>query len=178
MITKRPAIVVRAASVDDVVRTVRFAADHDIELSIRGGGHNIAGLALCDGGMTLDMSGAMPSRWIELGWPGSRRVHCSATSIAPPRSTGSRYRSGFVSLTGVGGLTLGGGFGYLTRRFGWTVDDLEEVEIVLADGSVNRASRDENADLFWALRGGGGNFGVVTEFTFRLHESGRRSPVG
>ena len=173
MITKRPAIVSRAASVDDVVRTVRFAADHDIELSIRGGGHNIAGLALCDGGVTLDMSGRNA---VEVD-AGARiaRVQAGALLGDVDRATqqhGLAVPLGFVSLTGVAGLTLGGGFGYLTRRFGWTVDDLEEVEIVLADGSVNRASREENADLFWALRGGGGNFGVVTEFTFRLHEVG------
>ena len=128
MIAKRPAIVVRAASVDDVVRTVRFAAEHGIELSIRGGGHNIAGLALCDGGMTLDMSGRNA---VEVD-PGARlaRVQAGALLGDVDRATqqhGLAATLGFVSLTGVAGLTLGGGFGYLTRRFGWTVDDLEEV---------------------------------------------------
>jgi FAD/FMN-containing dehydrogenase len=173
MITARPAIVSRAASVDDVVRTVRFAAEHWLQLSIRGGGHNIAGLALCDGGLTLDMSGRNA---VDVD-AGSRlaRVQAGALLGDVDRATqqhGLAATLGFVSLTGVAGLTLGGGFGYLTRRFGWTVDDLEAVEIVLADGSVQRASRYENAELFWALRGGGGNFGVVTEFTFRLHEVG------
>ncbi len=172
-IAKRPAIVVRAASADDVVRTVRFAGDHGVELSIRGGGHNIAGLALSDGGLTLDLSGRNA---VEVD-PGARlaRVQAGALLGDVDRATqehGLATTLGFVSLTGVAGLTLGGGFGYLTRRFGWTVDDLEGVEIVMADGSVTRASADENADLFWALRGGGGNFGVVTEFTFRLHEVG------
>lgn len=173
MITKRPALVVRAGSVDDVVRTVSFAADHGVQLSIRGGGHNIAGLALCDGGLTLDMSarnGVEVDRGARLA-----RVQAGALLGDVDRATqqhGLAATLGFVSLTGVAGLTLGGGFGYLTRRFGWTVDDLQEVEIVLADGSVRRASRTDEADLFWALRGGGGNFGVVTEFTFRLHEVG------
>ena len=173
MIAKRPAIVVRAASIDDVLRTVRFAAENGVELSIRGGGHNIAGLALSDGGMTLDMSG---QNRVDVD-PEARlaRVQAGALLGDVDRATqqhGLAATLGFVSLTGVAGLTLGGGFGYLTRRFGWTVDDLEEVEIVLADGSVIRASRDENSELFWALRGGGGNFGVVTEFTFRLHDVG------
>jgi len=172
-IAKRPAFVARAASVDDVVRTVRFAAHHGVEISIRGGGHNIAGLALTDGGLTLDMSA---QNRVDVD-PEARlaRVQAGALLGDVDRATqqhGLAATLGFVSLTGVAGLTLGGGFGYLTRRFGWTVDDLEEVEIVVADGSVSRASRDENAELFWALRGGGGNFGVVTEFTFRLHDVG------
>jgi FAD/FMN-containing dehydrogenase len=172
-ITNRPAIAVRAASVEDVVRTVRFAADNGVELSIRGGGHNIAGLALSDGGLTLDMSGR---KAVEVDADARlARVQAGALLGDVDRATqeqGLAAPLGFVSLTGVAGLTLGGGFGYLSRRFGWTVDDLEAVEIVLADGSVTRASRDEDAELFWALRGGGGNFGVVTEFTFRLHEVG------
>lgn len=171
MITRRPAAVVRAASVEDVVRTVRVAAAEDIELAIRGGGHNIAGLALSDGGLTLDMSGF---RDISVD-PGARtaRVGAGALIGEVDRATlahGLAAPFGFVSLTGVAGLTLGGGFGYLTRRFGWTVDSLEEVELVMADGSLRRASDTEERDLFWALRGGGGNFGVVTEFVFRLHE--------
>ena len=171
MVTKRPAAVVRAASIDDVARVVRHAADTGTELSVRGGGHNIAGLALSDGGLTLDMSAFRDisvdaeARTARVG-AGNLLGDVDAATLAH----GLAAPFGFVSLTGVAGLTLGGGFGYLTRRFGWTVDSLEEVEIVMADGSVTRASRTEEPELFWALRGGGGNFGVVTEFTFRLHE--------
>jgi FAD/FMN-containing dehydrogenase len=173
MIKKRPAVVVRPETTEDVVQATNFVRDNELELSIRGGGHNIAGLALSDGGITLDLSGMkdvdvnVDARLARVG-PGcllgdvdrATQKHGLATTL------------GFVSLTGAAGLTLGGGFGYLTRRFGWTVDDLQEVEIVTADGTVRRASRDDNADLFWALRGGGGNFGVVTAFTFRLHPVG------
>ena len=171
MITKRPAAVIRAASVEDVVRTVRFAADGGTELSIRGGGHNIAGLGLSDGGLTLDMAGF---RDVSVD-PEARTARVGAGCLLGDvdRATlahGLAAPFGFVSLTGVAGLTLGGGFGYLTRRFGWTVDCLQDVEMVLADGTVRRISSSEEPELFWALRGGGGNFGVVTEFTFRLHE--------
>jgi FAD/FMN-containing dehydrogenase len=173
MIARRPAVVVRAASTEDVVRTVNFARDNEVELSIRGGGHNIAGLSLSDGGLTLDMS---QMRTVRVD-PDAKlaRVAAGCTLGDVDRATqehGLAATLGFVSATGVAGLTLGGGFGYLTRRFGWTIDDLEQVEIVTADGTVRQVSRTENEDLFWALRGGGGNFGVVTEFTFRLHEVG------
>lgn len=173
MVVRRPAAVVRAASIGDVVRTVNFARENEVELSIRGGGHNIAGLSLSDGGLTLNMS-HLRAVAVE---PDAKlaRVAAGCTLGDVDRATqehGLAATLGFVSATGVAGLTLGGGFGYLTRRFGWTVDDLEEVEIVTADGDVRRASSTENPDLFWALRGGGGNFGVVTEFVFRLHEVG------
>ena len=173
MIQKRPAAVVRAASKDDAIRAVNFAREQGIEISIKGGGHNIAGLALSDGGLTLDLS---LLRDVKVD------TDAKLAHVAPGCTLGDVDRAtqehglattlGFVSLTGAAGLTLGGGFGYLTRRFGWTVDDLMAAEVVLADGSTVRASRNENADLFWALRGGGGNFGVVTEFTYRLHEVG------
>ena len=173
MITKRPAAVVRPVSTQDVVRTVDFVRENELELSIKGGGHNIAGLALCDEGITLDMSAF---KGVEVD------AQAMLARVGPGCKLGDVDRAtqehglattlGFVSETGVAGLTLGGGFGYLTRRFGWTVDDLEEVEIVTADGTVQRASRTQNEDLFWALRGGGGNFGVVTEFVLRLHEIG------
>jgi FAD/FMN-containing dehydrogenase len=173
MIRRRPAAVVRAGSVDDVVRTVRLAAESGIELSIRGGGHNIAGLALTDGGVTLDMSGF---RDITVD-PEARLAHVGAGSLLgdvdrATQAHGLAAALGFVSATGVAGLTLGGGFGYLTRRFGWTVDRLAEVEIVMADGTVRRASRTQEPELFWALRGGGGNFGVVTQFAFDLEPVG------
>lgn len=173
MITKRPAAVVRAASTRDAVRAVNFAREHQVELSIKGGGHNIAGLALSDGGLTLDLS---QLRDVEVDADARlARAAPGCTLGDVDRATqdhGLATTLGFVSATGVAGLTLGGGFGYLTRRFGWTVDDLEEVEVVTADGSVLRASRTDHDDLFWALRGGGGNFGVVTEFVFRLHDVG------
>lgn len=173
MITRRPALAVRAAGTPDVVRTVNFAREHGVELAIRGGGHNIAGLAMSDGGITLDLS---TLRTVDVDTEARlARVAPGCTLGDVDRATqqhGLATTLGFVSETGTAGLTLGGGFGYLTRQFGWTVDDLESVEIVTADGTVRRASRDENADLFWALRGGGGNFGVVTEFVLRLHEVG------
>jgi len=179
MIKKRPAVVVRPASVQDVVQTVSFARDNGLQLSIKGGGHNIAGLALSDGGITLDMSGLKDvvvdadARLARVG------AGCTLGDVdRVTQQHGLAATLGFVSGTGVAGLTLGGGFGYLTRRFGWTVDDLEEVEIVTADGTVRRASRTAEPDLFWALRGGGGNFGVVTEFVFRLHEVGPQMTGG
>ena len=179
MIQKRPAVVVRAASVEDVSRTVRLAGETGVELSIRGGGHNIAGLGLSDGGITLDMSGF---RDVAVD-PEARLARVGAGCLLSDvdqatQAHGLAAPLGFVSLTGIAGLTLGGGFGYLTRRFGWTVDTVEEVEIVMADGSVRRASRTEESELFWALRGGGGNFGVVTEFTFRLQEVGPQVTAG
>ncbi len=171
MIRKQPLAVIRAASGDDVTRTVLAAAREGLELSIRGGGHNIAGLSLSDGGLTLDMG---DFRKIEVDADARlARVGAGCLLAEVDQATlahGLAAPFGFVSATGVAGLTLGGGFGYLTRRFGWTVDCLEEAEIVMADGSVKHASRSEEPELFWALRGGGGNFGVVTEFVFRLHD--------
>ena len=175
MITTRPAVIVRPQNTNDVVRAVNFVREQGLQVSIKAGGHNIAGLSLCDGGVTLDMS-AMKGVDVD---PSARIARVAAGCLLGDidRATqehGLATTLGFVSLTGAAGLTLGGGFGYLTRRFGWTVDDLEEVEIVTADGSVRRASRTENEDLFWGLRGGGGNFGVVTDFTYRLHPVGPR----
>jgi FAD/FMN-containing dehydrogenase len=173
MISKTPALVVQPVSVRDVQHAIRFARAWGLLLSVKGGGHNIAGTSLADGGMTLDMS-----RMATIDVDRDRR----AARVGPGCRLGDVDRVtqehglatvlGFVSRTGVAGLTLGGGFGYLTRRFGWTVDNLEEVEIVTADGEVRRAASDEHEDLFWAVRGGGGNFGVVTRFTFRLHDVG------
>ncbi len=179
MVKKQPALVVRPRSTQAVVDTVGFVRDNHLQLSIKGGGHNIAGLALSDGGVMLDMS-AM--RQVDVDVDAKlARVGPGCTLGDVDKATqqhGLATTLGFVSATGVAGLTLGGGFGYLTRRFGWTVDDLEEVEIVTADGTVRRASRTENDDLFWALRGGGGNFGIVTEFVFRLHPVGPQITAG
>ena len=141
MITRRPAAVIRAASRDDVVRAVEFARNEGVELSIKGGGHNIAGLALSDGGLTLDMS-AFKSVEVDVD-ARLARVGAGCLLGDVDRATLAHGRAttlGFVSATGVAGLTLGGGFGYLTRRFGWTVDDLESVEIVTADGATQRAA--------------------------------------
>ena len=173
MAATQPALVVQPASPADVATTVAFARDHGLLLSVKGGGHNIAGTAITEGGLTLDMSAI---REVDVD-AGARLAHVGAGCRLgdvdrATQAHGLATVLGFISETGVAGLTLGGGLGYLTRRFGWTVDNLEEVEIVTADGRVRLASRDENPDLFWAVRGGGGNFGVVTRFTFRLHEVG------
>ncbi len=170
MIRKLPALVVRPTGVADVLHALRFVRERGILMSIKGGGHNIAGTALADGGLVLDM-GRMKGIHVD------RQARCVRVQAGcllgdVDRETavhGLAAVLGFVSETGVAGLTLGGGFGYLTRQHGWTVDTLREVELVTADGRVVRASRDEEPELFWALRGGGGNFGVVTSFVYELH---------
>jgi FAD/FMN-containing dehydrogenase len=170
MIDKHPALVARCANVADVIAGVNFAREHDLLLAIKGGGHNGPGLALCDGGLVLDLS-AMNGVRVD---PENRtaRVEGGATWGDVDHAThafGLATPSGVISTTGVGGLTLGGGHGYLTRKYGLTVDNLLSADIVLADGSFVTASEEEHADLFWAIRGGGGNFGVVTSFELRLH---------
>ncbi|SNR59786.1 FAD/FMN-containing dehydrogenase [Haloechinothrix alba] len=172
-VTKKPALVVQPTSARDVAASVRFAAEHGLLLSVKGGGHNIAGTAIAEGGLTLDMS-RMRDVTVDAT---SRLAHVGPGCLLQDVDRATQEHGlatvlGFVSETGVAGLTLGGGFGYLTRRFGWAADNLEEVEIVTADGKLRTACRAEHSDLFWAIRGGGGNFGVVTRFTFRLHEVG------
>jgi FAD/FMN-containing dehydrogenase len=173
MAAKAPALVIQPSSACDVAAMVRFARERRLLLGIKGGGHHIAGIAVPAGGLMLDMSGMCDvnvdaSAKLATVGPGCRLKDVDAATQAHGLAT----VLGFISDVGVAGLTLGGGLGYLTRRFGWTVDNLEAVEIVTADGEIRAANRLENADLFWAVRGGGGNFGVVTRFTFRLHEVG------
>jgi FAD/FMN-containing dehydrogenase len=174
MVAKRPALVLQPSSALDVAAAVGYARDHGLALSIKGGGHNMAGTSIAEEGLTLDMSRVRDvtvDRDARLAHVGSgcllRDVDRATQDYGLATPLGS-----FSSEVGVAGLTLGGGLGYLTRRFGWAADNLAEVEIVTADGQIQRARQDENADLFWSLRGGGGNFGVVTRFTFRLHEVG------
>jgi len=173
MAAKPPALVLQPTSAHDVAAAVSFAREHGLLLSIKGGGHNIAGTSIAEDGLVLDMSGMREvtvdpdARLAQVG-PGCLLGEVDQATQAHGLAT----VLGFVSDTGVAGLTLGGGFGYLARRFGWTVDNLAEVEVVTADGQVRTANRDQHPELFWALRGGGGNFGVVTRFSFRLHEVG------
>jgi FAD/FMN-containing dehydrogenase len=173
MIDRRPALIARCAEPGDVARAVRFARENDMVISIRGGGHNIAGSALCDGGLTIDLSGMRTVRVDRSAR--TARVQPGATLAEVDRATqaaGLATPLGVNSTTGVAGLTVGGGFGWLSRRFGLTIDNLLSAEVVTAAGETVRASESENPDLFWAIRGGGGNFGVVTEFEFRLHPVG------
>jgi FAD/FMN-containing dehydrogenase len=173
MISKTPALVVQPLDSADVLAAVDLARRHDLAISVRGGGHNIAGTALADGGLTIDTSRLRRVAVDAEARTATVQPGCLLGDVdGATQRHGLATPLGFVSEVGVAGLTLGGGLGYLTRRFGWTVDNLLEVEIVTADGLVRRASRDENADLFWAIRGAGANLGVVTSFTFRLHEVG------
>ncbi|TPI30970.1 FAD-binding oxidoreductase [Mesorhizobium sp. B2-1-8] len=170
MIEKHPLLIARCADVADVITAVRYARDNDLLIAVRGGGHNGAGLGICDNGLVIDLS-TMKGVHVD---PNRRtvRVAPGCTSGDVDHAThafGLAVPFGIVSTTGVAGLTLGGGTGYLTRRYGLTIDNLVEADLVLADGSVVRASKSENPDLFWALRGGGGNFGVVTSFLFQAH---------
>jgi len=168
MIDKRPALIARCANPADVITSVNFAREHGLTVSVRGGGHNGAGLALVDDGLVIDLS---EMRAIEVNpESGTVRVGGGALWREVDQAThpyGLAVPSGIIASTGVAGLTLGGGMGHLSRQYGLTVDSLLEAEIVLADGRLIKASELENADLFWALRGGGGNFGVVTSFLFQ-----------
>ncbi|MCX4912520.1 FAD-binding oxidoreductase [Streptomyces sp. NBC_00687] len=171
MIDRRPALVARCTGPEDVARVIGFARDHALPLAVRGGGHHGAGLGTCDDGVVLDLS---PLKDIEVD-PAARTVRVGGGCVwgEVDRAThehGLATPSGIISTTGVAGITLGGGLGHLSRTYGLTIDNLLEADLVLASGERVRASADENPDLFWAIRGGGGNFGVVTSFLFRLHE--------
>jgi FAD/FMN-containing dehydrogenase len=170
MIDRRPALIVRCVDVADVIASVNYAREQKLPLAIRGGGHNGPGLSLVDDGLVIDLSRMKGIRVDEKAR--TVRVEGGCTWGDVDHAThpfGLAVPSGFISTTGVGGLTLGGGVGYLTRRYGLTIDNLLAADVVLADGRLVTASADENADLYWALRGGGGNFGVVTSFLFKLN---------
>ena len=179
MIDRHPALIVRCSSADDVARSIAFARSHGAPIAVRGGGHNGGGLGVVDDGLVIDLAG-MTEILVD---PDSDTVTvgggCTWGQVdAATAEHGRATPSGIISTTGVGGLTLGGGIGHLTRRFGLTVDSLVGADVVLADGSKVRASAEEHPDLFWALRGGGGNFGVVTSFTFRTHPVGATVMAG
>ncbi|WP_426750380.1 FAD-binding oxidoreductase [Myxococcus sp. Y35] len=170
MIHKHPALIVRCADVADVIAAVAFAREHRLTLAVRGGGHNGGGLGTCDNGLVIDLS---RMRGVRVD-PSARTVRVAGGSVwgdvdHAAHAFGLAVPSGIISTTGVGGLTLGGGLGHLTRRFGLTIDSLLAVDMVLADGRFVTASAEDHPDLFWAVRGGGGNFGVVTSFLFRGH---------
>jgi len=173
MIDRRPGLIVRCTGTADVVHAVRFAGKHRLLSSVRGGGHNIAGLAVCEGGLMIDLS-TMRGVWVDAqARTAVAQAGCTLGDV--DRETqlhGQAAVLGFVSATGIAGLTVGGGFGYLTRQHGWTCDTLLSMEVVTADARVLRVSATQHEDLFWALRGGGGNFGIVTSFEYRLFPVG------
>jgi FAD/FMN-containing dehydrogenase len=178
MIDKYPAAIARCLDTADVVTCVRFGRNHDVALAVRGGGHNAGGLGVADDALVIDLS-LLRSTTVD---PANHTVRADAgcTWGDVDHATvafGMATPCGFIASTGVAGLTLGGGIGYLSRRFGLTVDNLLSADVVLADGTLVTASPSMHSDLFWALRGGGGNFGVVTSFTFRCHDIGEGGTV-
>src|SRR6476661_7895449 len=170
MIDRKPRLIVRCADVADVIAALKFSRDHKLPISVRGGGHNAAGSGVCDDGLVIDLS---PIKYVRVD-PKKRTVLVGGGALwgdvdHATHAFGLAVPAGIISTTGVGGLTLGGGIGHLTRQCGLTIDNLLAVDMVLADGRFVTANAKENSDLFWAVRGGGGNFGVVTSFLFRLH---------
>jgi FAD/FMN-containing dehydrogenase len=173
-IDRHPACIARCAGVADVVAAVRFAREHDLEIAVRGGGHNVAGTAVCDDGIVIDLS-TMRAVWVD---PAGRTAWVQGGALwgdvdHETQAHGLATTGGIIGHTGVAGLTLGGGIGFLMRKHGLAVDNLLAAEAVTAEGRIVRASADEHPDLFWALRGGGGNFGVVTSFRFACIPSAR-----
>jgi len=173
MIDRRPAVIVRCGEATDVAAAVGFAREHNLEISIRGGGHHIGGHSVCDDGLVIDFSGMKNVR-VD---PGTRRAYVQPGATLRDFDQAVQLHGlatpvGINSTTGISGLTLGGGFGWLTREYGMTIDNLVAADVVTADGKMLHASANENVDLFWAIRGGGGNFGVVTQFELKLHPVG------
>ncbi|HZX04119.1 FAD-binding oxidoreductase, partial [Kribbella sp.] len=178
MIDRRPAVVARCSTTAEVAEAVRYGRAQGLEIAVRCGGHNIAGLAVPDGGLMIDLT---PMNAVRVD-PVAKRASVQGGALLgeldrAAQEYGLATTAGNVSHTGVGGLTLGGGMGWLARKFGLACDNVVSYEVVTADGSVVTASADENAELYWGLRGGGGNFGIVTSFEFRLHEIGTRALI-
>jgi hypothetical protein len=172
-IDRHPALVARCTGVADVQAAVRFARERDLLVALRGGGHNVAGTAVCDGGVVIDLS-PMKGMWVD---PAARTARAQPGLLwgefdREAQAFGLATPGGIITHTGIAGLTLGGGMGWLMRRYGLTCDNLLSADVVTAEGEFLRASAEERADLFWGLRGGGGNFGVVTSFEYRLHPVG------
>lgn len=178
-VDRRPGLIARCHGVADVVAAVRFAREHDLDIAVRGGGHAVAGHALCDDGVVIDLS-AMHSARVDVA---ARTIRIEGGGLnehvdRESQAFGLATTGGIVSHTGIGGLTLGGGIGHLMRKFGLAIDNLLSCDMVTAEGEFVTASHQENPDLFWGLRGGGGNFGIVTSFEFQLHRLGPNVQAG
>ena len=170
MIDKRPGMIVKCVDIADVISCVNYGRENNLLVAVRGGGHNGGGLGICDGGMVIDLSGI---KYIRVN-TADNTVRVGGGNVwgevdHATHAYGLAVPTGIISSTGVGGLTLGGGVGHLSRKFGLTIDNLLEADMVLADGSFVTVNASQNADLFWAIRGGGGNFGIVTSFKFQGH---------